>query len=195
MRWSILATTFLLAALLIVGCGNDLEFGTNKEDSLRIGGKRESSLSFGIKTGGGESGTRHVEDTIVQGNIFNVRPATARSIVVFVFVDLQDPGIFHDFRDAEVGIVKEDKSFLVSHLAAGSLTVVFLLDQVGIKQDGTIDPGDPIAIFQDPAGRLNNISANTRIMLHDVDLMFNVTEPSIGTARVRSVANVQVTQG
>ena len=187
---------FLVVVLscLSIACGSDLELGTNKKDGLRIGKGEESPLRFGAKTGGGQSGSRRVEETVVQGNIFNLRPATARPILVFVFVDLRDPGTFQDFRDAEVGIVGDDRSFTVPHLAAGELTIIFLLDQVGVNQDGTIDPGDPIAVFQDASGRLKNLSASTEVALEDVDLHFNFSPPNAGTATVRSEANIIVTQ-
>jgi len=189
--------SILLLALLCclsIACGNDLEFGTNRKDGLRIGKGGESALRFGAKTGGGQSGSRRVEETVVQGNIFNLRPATARPILVFVFVDLRDPGTYQDFRDAEVGVVDDNRSFTVSHLAAGDLTIVFLLDQVGVNQDGTIDPGDPIAVFQDTAGRLKGLSASTNVTLEDVDVSFNLTTPTTGTATVRSEANIIVRQ-
>jgi hypothetical protein len=177
------------------GCGgDDLEFGTSKRGgSLRIG-KGESSFHFGAQSGGGISGSRRVEDTIVQGNIFNLRPATSRPIVVFVFVNLRDPGTFQDFDDAEVATVTTDRTFTVSHLAAGDLAIVFLLDQVGVNQDGTIDPGDPVAIFQDPAGRLHNLSASTEVTLEDVDVTFNLSAPDTGIATVQSEANIVIVQ-
>ena len=177
-----------------LGCGDDLELGTNtKESALRIG-RGESSLRFGAQSSGGVSGTRPIEDTTVSGNIFNLRPPTFRPILVFVFVDLRDPGTFQDFSDAEVAIVEEDRTFRASHLAAGSLTVVFLLDQAGTNQDGTIDPGDPIAIFQDPGGQLKNLSAASEIILTDIDMSFNFEAPESGTATVQSEANILVTQ-
>jgi hypothetical protein len=188
---------FLVVVLscLVIACGDDdLEFGTSKKDGLRIGKSGESALHFGVKSSGGQSGSRRVEDTVVQGNLFNVRPATARPILIFVFVDLRDPGTFQDFRDAEVGVVEEDRSFTVSHLADGDLTVVFLLDQVGVNQDGTIDPGDPIAVFEDTTQRLKGLSANTEVTLEDVDVNFNFSTPNAGIAKVRSEANIIVRQ-
>ena len=184
----------VLLCCLLVSCGNDLEFGTNKKDGLRIGKGNAPTLHFGAKTGGGQSGSRRIEETTVHGNVFNLRPATARPVVVFVFVDLRDPGTFQDFRDAEVGIVDDNRNFTVSHLAAGDLTIVFLLDQVGVNQDGTIDPGDPIAVFQDTSGRLKSLSASTDVTLEDIDVSFNLTVPGSGTAMVRSEANIIVRQ-
>lgn len=179
---------------LCCGCGNDLELGTSREDgTLRVGGE-DPALRFGARGGGGRSGTRPVEDTTVTGNIFNARPSSFRPLVVFVFVDLRDPGTFQDFRDAEVAVVEDDRTFHVPHLAAGSLTVVFLLDQAGANQDGTIDPGDPIAIFQDPGGRLHNLSAGSEVVLADVDVAFNLDAPEGGIATVGSDANILVTQ-
>jgi hypothetical protein len=180
---------------LFFGCGgDDLEFGTSKKGGTLRFGKGDSTLHFGAQSGGGRSGSRRVEDTIVRGNIFNLRPATSRPIVVFVFVNLRDPGTFQDFDDAEVAAVAANRTFTVTHLAAGDLTVVFLLDQAGVNQDGTIDPGDPIATFQDPAGRLHNLSANTDVTLEDVDVTFNLSAPDTGTATVESEANIVIIQ-
>jgi hypothetical protein len=183
-----------LVCCMCMACGDNLEFGTNKKDALRIGRGDESPLRFGGRSGGGASGTRRVEETTVDGNIFNLRPATSRPIAVFVFVDLRDPGTFQEFRDAEVSTLKDDRTFAVDHLAAGDLTMVFLLDQAGLNQDGTIDPGDPIAIFQDTAGRLKNLSADTEVVLEDVDLTFNLASPHAGVATVQSEANLIVSQ-
>ena len=188
LRWAC-----MLLCCFVVHCGDDLKIGGKKEDGLQLG-KGESSLHFGSQSGGGKSGTRPVENTTVRGNLFNLRPATTRPIVVFVFVDLKDPGTFQDFRDAEVAVVKEDWSFVVSHVAAGDLTVVFLLDQARVNQDGAIDPGDPIAIFQDPAGRLRNLSAAAEILLEDIHVSFNFDAPETGVALVRSEGNIQVVQ-
>jgi hypothetical protein len=182
-----------LLCLAAASCGDDLEIGGKREGNLRVG-KGESTLRFGAQSGGGKSGTRVVEDATVRGNLFNIRPATTRPVVVFVFVDLKDPGAFQDFRDAEVAVVKEDRSFIVPHLAAGDFTIVFLLDQAGVNQDGTIDPGDPIAFFQDPAGRLRNLSAEADVVLEDVDISFNPSAPETGIATVRSEGNIMITQ-
>ncbi len=181
-----------LVCCLSLACGEDLEFGTNKKDALRIGRGTESPLRFGSRSGGGASRTRPVEETTVEGNIFNLRPATSRPIAVFAFSDLRDPGTFQDFRDAEVSTLKDDRTFAVDHLAAGDLTIVFLLDEAGVNQDGTIDPGDPIAIFHDTAGRLKNLSADTEVRIEDIDLTFNLTSPTAGTATVQSEANIIV---
>jgi hypothetical protein len=183
----------VLLCCVAASCGDDLGIGSKKESNLRIG-KGESALRFGAQSGGGKSRTRVVENGTVRGNLFNIRPATTRPIVVFVFVDLKDPGTFQEFRDAEVAVVKEDRSFIVSHLAAGDLTVVFLLDQAGVNQDGTIDPGDPIAFFQDPTDRLQNLSADADVIIEDVDIAFNVSAPEAGIATVRSEANIIVAQ-
>jgi hypothetical protein len=184
-----------LSCCLLLGCGDDdLEFGTSRKGSnLRIG-KGESSLHVGAESGGGKSGSRRVEETTVQGNIFNLRPATSRPVAVFVFINLRDPGNFQDFDDAEVSSVATDRTFTVSHLAAGDLTVVFLLDQVGVNRDGTIDPGDPIATFRDSVGRLQNLSADTEVILEDVDVTFNLNASDTGTATVQSEANIIVEQ-
>ncbi len=71
---------------------------------------------------------------------------------------------------------------------------MFLLDEVGVNQDGTIDDADPIAIFQDPNATLESISANTEVSVEDIDVKFDLDYPRAGTARVESEANIIVTQ-
>lgn len=191
MAWGVV---WMVLFLFCGGCGNDLELGTSTEDgTVRLGGDAPT-LRFGAQRGGGLSGTRPVEDTTVRGNIFNTRPPSLRPLVVFAFVDLRDPGVFRDFRDAEVASVEDDRTFHIANLAAGSLTVVFLLDQAGANRDGTIDPGDPIAIFQDPHGRLQNLSATSDVLLSDVEIAFNLEVPENGIATVGSDAHILVTQ-
>ena len=184
---------WVLLCGLMISCGSDLEIGGEKDGNLRVG-KGETSLHFGANSGGGKSGTRPVEDTVVRGNIFNLRPATVRPVLVFVYVDLKDFGTFQVFRDAEVAPVREDRSFFVSNLAEGNLTVVLLLDEGGSNQDGTIDAGDPIALFQDMAGRLQNLSAKSEVILEDVDVAFDLNAPDAGVATVQSEANIIVAQ-
>lgn len=183
----------ILACCLVTSCGEDIEIGGKKEGNLRIG-KSDATLHFGTQSGGGKSGSRPVENTTVQGNLFNLRPATTRPIVVFVFVDLKDPRTFQDFRDAEVALVKDDRSFIVPHLAAGDLTLIFLLDQAGVNQDGTIDQSDPIAIFQDATNRLQNLSAEADVTLQDVDVAFNLATPDAGIATVQSEGSIIIAQ-
>lgn len=189
---------FVLCCLLLcvlVGCGDDdLELGPNDEEHTLQFGRGGSNLTLGSESGGGRSGSRPVEESTLHGNIFNLRPATLRPVVVFAFIDLQDPDRFQNFRDAELGTLAEDRTFHIEHLAEGDLTLVFLLDGAGVNQDGTIDPGDPIAIFQDPAGLLRKLSANSTITLEDVDVTFNLDAPSTGTASVETQANIIVTQ-
>lgn len=190
-----LLSSLLILLSLLFGCGDDdLELGTDEEASPLQFGHGGSNLTFGADSGGGTSGTRPVEDSTLHGNIFNLRPATLRPVIVFAFIDLQDPDRFQNFRDSEVGTLAEDSTFHIQHLAKGDLTVAFLLDEAGVNQDGTIDPGDPIAIFKDPTGRLRHLSANSTITLEDVDVVFNLDAPSTGTATVDSQANIIVTQ-
>ena len=180
----------------LVACGDDADLGTSRTDnSLRIGGDDPSlSLGTGSESGGGASGTRPIEESLVFGNIFNLRPATARPIFVFAFVNLRDQVNFLDFDDVEISRVHADQTFGVPNLASGDLSVVFLLDEAGVNQDGTINPGDPIAVFQDPNGTLRGLSAQTQVTLEDIDLEFDLDSPRDGIAQVQTEANIIVTQ-
>ena len=82
----------------------------------------------------------------------------------------------------------------IKHTVTTILTLVFLLDKVGANQDGTINDGDPIAIFQDPNATLESISANTEISVEDINVSLDLDDPRAGTARVESESNIIVTQ-
>lgn len=186
----------LVIWLICVAYGDDADLGPDRTDNpLRIGAD-EPSLRFGTgsESGGGVSGTRQIEDTVIHGNIFNVRPATARPIFAFAYVNLRDPVRFLEFDDAEIALVQADQTFTIENLAAGDLTLVFLLDEGGVNQDGTIDDGDPIAIFQDPNATLASISANTEVSVEDIDVNFDLDDPRAGIARVESESSTIVSQ-
>lgn len=91
-----------LLCCLCLGCGEDLELGTSKKDGALQIGKGGQSLQVGAQSGGGRSGSRRIEDIMVRGNVFNLRPATFRPLAAFVFVDLRDPDTFQEFADAIV---------------------------------------------------------------------------------------------
>ncbi len=182
--------------LICAACGDRTDLGPGRtENPLRIGADKPS-LNFGTgsESRDGVSGTPQIEDTVIHGNIFKLRPATARPIFAFAYVNLRDPIRFLEFDDAEVALVQADQTFTSGNPAVGDLTLVFLLDKVGMNQDGTINDGDPIAIFQDPNATLECISANTEVSVEDIDVRFDPGYPRAGTERVESESNIIVTQ-
>ena len=191
-----LCILYLGLCLALAACGDDSDLGTSRtDDGLRIGSDGPSlRLGTGSETGGSVSDTRQIEETVVIGNIFNIRPATARPIFAFAFINLRDPTHFRDYDDAEVIQVPADRAFLIPNLASGSLTLVFLLDEVGVNLDGSINVSDPIAVFEDPNGTLHNLSARTQVELVDIDVNFDLEHTNAGTAQVQSAANIIITQ-
>ncbi len=71
----------LVMLLLCVACGDDADPGPDRTESRHFG--------TGSESGGGVSRTRQIEDTVIHGNIFNVRPATARPVFVFGYLNLR----------------------------------------------------------------------------------------------------------
>lgn len=130
--------------------------------------------------GGGNDGKK----VTVAGNLRDVSPVTSRDIVVFVYrIDDDDPSdrcpCPPDPSSSSVGKAQLLESgtteFSLSGLDSGSFGVVFLLDNAGNSADGTIDPGDPIAILDDPDCDLEDVRGDITITLEDVDVAFSST--------------------
>jgi hypothetical protein len=148
----------------------------------------------GIYGGGGGGPTIDV-----RGNIADVLPAgTDRDIVVFVYTnDNDDPqpdcenpvlpeeGTQFQWRTIEPGTTEFD----VRNAKAGSITVVFLLDEEGKDADQRIDAGDPIAILNDPDCVMDDVPNKYIVYAEDVDINFGLTTPSNFPAPGRAEAD------
>ena len=102
--------------LICVACGDDADLGPDRTDNPLHIGADEPSLRFGTGSesgGGGVSRTRQIEDTVIRGNIFNLRPATTGPVFVFAYINLRDPVRFLEFDDAEIVLVQTDQTFTI----------------------------------------------------------------------------------
>lgn len=116
----------------------------------------------------------------VNGNIDDVRPAdTGRDIVVFVYRSKGDaadcsnpvlPDQSGSFQSEQLEDGETD--FRIRNSQAGRLTVVFLLDEAGREADGRIDPGDPIAVLNDPDCILDDVPNKYIVTAEDVRINF-----------------------
>jgi hypothetical protein len=107
---------------------------------------------------------------------------------VFVYSDLTKftpPFEAGDFTDAEAAILSDMKTFSLSDIASGDLTVVFLLDETGDRQiDGCPEGAvncDQFAILDDPDRNLRNVLGGRTVNIQDVDITF-ASGPDGGTA-------------
>src|SRR5690349_22527106 len=135
----------------------------------------------GIYGGGGGGPTMDV-----RGNIADVLPSgTDRKIVVFVFtakdeqVDCEHPELMEDrsqfqSRSLDPGVTE----FEVRNAKAGHISVVFLLDEPGKDADARIDPGDPIAVLNDPDCVMDDVPNRYIVFAEDVELNFGLTSPA-----------------
>ena len=137
-----------------------------------------------VTIGGGGSGGNTKKVTI-KGNIRDVSPVSSRDIIVYAYRlpddDVTDrcpcppdPSLSTEGKALRLSSGTTD--FSLTGLDAGNIGVVFLLDNAGTNADGTIDPGDPIAILDDLNCRLEGMKANTTATLTDVDILFD-TDP------------------
>lgn len=116
----------------------------------------------------------------VNGNIDDVRPAdTGRDIVVFVYRSkgdaddcsnpvLPDQSGSYQSEELQDGVT----DFRIKNSQAGRLTIVFLLDEAGRDADGRIDPGDPIAVLNDPDCILDDVPNRYIVTAEDVRINF-----------------------
>lgn len=161
----------------------------------------KGTVSFG---GGDEDNKAKVT---FKGDLDEVSPVTARDIVAFVYSIDDDsdrcpcpPDPSASGTGKAVVLSSGETSFTISGLEAGTFGVVFLLDNAGDLADGQIDPGDPIAILDDPDCRLDDVKPNLTVTLDDVDILFDdspadcttggVDNPAPGRARARTITKV-----
>ncbi len=131
----------------------------------------------GIYGGGGGGPTAEVI-----GNIDDVRPAnTGRDIVVFVYQqkdenpDCTEPELPDSHTAFKYDTVPDgDTAFNIPHSKTGRLVIAFLLDNAGNDADGRIDPGDPVAVLNDPDCVLDDVPNKYEINAKDVRINFTL---------------------
>jgi hypothetical protein len=143
MLHSLRAGASLLALAALLGCGEGAS--TISETNL------PSSAPSGIEI----TGTVAAEA---------VRP----TLLVFALVDT-GPGTdtTAEEQPPSVGVVNEQGEFVLTGVAPGTISVIFLDDRAS---DGVIDDGDPIAVLTHEA--LRSLQDGTRVTLVNVHLDF-----------------------
>jgi hypothetical protein len=148
----------------------------------------------GIYGGGGGGPT-----VDVHGNIEAVTPDTDRDIVVFAYTlkdepeDCSDPQLPDDSTQYQSRtLVAGEVSFEVRNAKAGQLVIVFLLDDAGNDADGRIDPGDPVAVLEDPDCILEDVPNKYIVQIENVRINFGLEEeddfPAPGRAEAEELS-------
>jgi len=130
--------------------------------------------------GGGDGGGGPTAN--IEGDIVAVLPEDSdRDIVVFVyqlgdtenedceFPDLPDQDTRYKYDVLQPG----DTTFVVPNSRIGRLVVAFLLDEEGNDADGRIDPGDPVAVLDDPNCILDDVPENYIVNIADARINFS----------------------
>lgn len=127
--------------------------------------------------GGGGGGAK----AEVMGSIDGVTPDTGRDIVVFVYrvkdapADCTSPVLPEDGTPYESEELSDGATtFDLRNIKTGRFVVVFLLDNEGKDADGRIDPGDPIAVLDDPECVLDDVPKNYVVEINDVRANFGL---------------------
>lgn len=149
----------------------------------------------GIYGGGGGGPTVDVE-----GNIEATVPdAGDRDIVVFVYTLKNEQDDCELPLLPEQGTQEQDRTldpgetdFDVRNAKAGRLVVAFLLDNAGKDADHRIDPGDPVAVLNDPNCVLDDVPNKYIVTAEDVRINFGILDapgfPEPGRAESASLS-------
>jgi len=140
-----------------------------------------SACGEGTITFGGNPDNGNNDSIVVVGDIDDVQPPNAsRDVVVFVYVDLAPADIadgppfnVNGLSDAETVLVAADDTFSLSDVQSGTLTIVFLRDD--IVADGSLDAGDSCAVVFDENNRLDNVNAGRQVDVQLTDIFFDPT--------------------
>ena len=85
------------------------------------------------------------------------------------FPDLPDQDTRYKYDVLQPG----DTTFVVPNSRIGRLVVAFLLDEEGNDADGRIDPGDPVAVLDDPNCILDDVPENYIVNIADARINFS----------------------
>jgi hypothetical protein len=135
----------LLALAALLGCGEGAS--TLNESNLAALAPRGIEIAGTLSQEGG-------------------RPA----LLVFALVEAGAEAADQD-QPPSVGVVNEQGEFVLSGVAPGTVSVVFLDDGAS---DGVIDDGDPIAVLSHEG--LRNLQDGTRVNLSNVRLDFGAQQ-------------------
>ena len=133
------------------------------------------------------------------GNIDATTPLIAgRNVVVFVYrvkdepADCTTPVLPDDGTPYESEELKDgETTFDLSNVKTGRLVIAFLLDNEGKDADGRIDPGDPVAVLNDPDCVLDDVPNKYIVEATDIRVNFDLTNhlgfPEPGRAEADSL--------
>jgi hypothetical protein len=135
--------------------------------------------------GGGGGGGGGGPTANVAGEIAATEPEdSGREILVFVYQlgntenpDCEFPLLPDDSTPYKYAIVDPGETvFQVPNSKIGRLVVVFLLDGEGQDADGQIDPGDPIAVLNDPGCVMDDVPENYLLTIDAAKINFTLDE-------------------
>jgi hypothetical protein len=130
--------------------------------------------------GGGGGGPK----ATVMGNVIAVHPGRfGRDLVVFVYrlkeqvPDCTTPELPDDNSPYWSETLKDGATtFDLNKVKAGRYVIAILLDNEGKDADGRIDPGDPVAVLNDPACLLDDVPNKYIVEAVDVRVNFGLDD-------------------
>lgn len=107
-------------------------------------------------SGGGAQAGVQITGNVAQGK---------GRLLVFVYVNLPPDVTPAAAEPTSVAGVALDRRFALGEVPPGNVTVLVLVDN---GNDGAIDPGDPIALLNDPEHRLSGLQAGDQVTIRDL---------------------------
>jgi len=177
---------------LVFGGGNSTG---SKDETVTLGGDIDDML---VDTGGGGVTAPPAGRDIVVFVYSNLRWENGGSTTKFADIDFtQPPGnaltlADFTFSDVEAVIIASgSRTFELSDITKGDLTVMFLLDDK--DPDGQINTGDLVAVVDDPDDKLRDVAGSRNVTLEGVDVTFSTTFPYFGATPTKIRISTQTT--
>ena len=184
-----LSALLLSIALGTIGCADGtLQFDgagtiTSENDTVVVSGDIDDSQ---LADGSGGIGAVPAERDVAVFVYSDLRCCNAAftpsTDLPFGSVDFGSPPFdtveLSDLRFSDVESVIVDGGagpFTVNDVSKGDLTVLFLLDDA--VTDGSIEPGDPVAVLSDDDNRLESVAAGRSVTISAIDITFDRSFP------------------
>ena len=114
----------------------------------------------------GSGGGADTEAVEIHGTVAAGGPDLGK-LLVFAYANMAGRTAPGAADPTSLSNVSADRSFSLSSVPPGDATILFLIDA---KSDGVIDPGDTVAVLDDPEHALVGLRAGDEVLLQDITI-------------------------
>ena len=106
-------------------------------------------------------------------------------LLVFAYANVPPDAAPAELEPASVSAIGPNRDFALSSVPPGNVTILVFADK---GSDGAIDPGDPIAILDDPSHQLTALQAGDGVVITDLAFDAAHGKATAGAIEVRRAA-------